>query len=112
MLRGVSDGAKWIDSLLNNAEEVGMPATMVDFVRDNPIYSTIMSAADFTGDVDKDLRRGAGFIDRMVEGEIIPRAGMLNARMNTIGAGNQVWGSQPVRSPTSRGFIGQGMAVG
>ena len=123
----VHKGANFIDGLLDKAVNFGIPASVVDLIRDNPLYSTVHDAIEGVDDlVEKDLPRLGGAVENFVEhnvfnrdikgarrnlGEIRSSAQGIIERGRSLGLGQLTGGFTPNRNPTSRAFIPEGASA-
>lgn len=129
----IHKGSNFVDGLLDKAEQYGVPASLIDLVRDNPVYSTITGAIETIDDlVEKDLPRLGRVVEGFVEHNLnrkhapspaeakeamaqagqIAREGMRMARgaVDRFGEVKLNTGATPNRNPTSRAVMGAGMA--
>lgn len=121
----IHKGSNFIDDLLDRAKSAGVPASLVDLIRDNPIYSTVHDTIEFADDlVEKDLPKLGGAIENFVEhnilqkhapklgdlGRIAEEAGSIAGQVRGIGQRlNQ--GGTPNRNPSSRAVFGDGSSA-
>lgn len=75
----IHKGANFVDSLLDKAVDIGVPASMVDLIRDNPIYSTIKGTIDTVDDlVEKDLPKFGNVVNDFVEHNLLSKTAPQN----------------------------------
>lgn len=111
-IHGIHKGASWVDKALANAHKVGIPNSMIDIVKDNPLYASIMSGINYAVDVDNDIRDAAGFIDRTVERGLLPKIGRIGAGQGYGPAySNLNYGMTPNRSASATQFVNQNSAA-
>lgn len=123
----VHKGANFVDGLLDKAQAVGVPASLIDLIRDNPIYSTVQSTIEFADDlIEKDLPNLGGAVENFVEhnlfskgapnvGQGISQVKDIASQVKNIGSSiNQRLppGGAPNRNPSSRAFFGDGTTAG
>lgn len=127
----IHKGSQFVDGLLDKAQNYGVPASLIDLVRDNPIYSTIHGAIETVDDlVEKDLPRIGGAVENFVEHnilqnhapdlgqakgqvqDIIGQARGIRQRVGDLVSGVPATGFTPNRGATSRGFMTQGISQG
>lgn len=126
----IHKASNFVDGLLDKAVDIGVPASLVDLVRNNPVYSTIHSTIDTVDDlVEKDLPRFGQVVNDFVEHNVLtPEApknvgdvvGRIQAGRDVYREGKQIVGNiqdignraatgfTPARQPSSRGFIPAG----
>lgn len=71
MVSTVRSGRDYVDNLLNKAIDIGVPSSLIDLVRDNPLYQTVSGTIDIASDlVEKDLPRYGNLANRFVENHL------------------------------------------
>mgnify|MGYP001552012425 CR=1 FL=1 len=127
----IHKGSQFVDSLLDKATQFGVPSSLIDIIRDNPIYSTIHGAIETVDDlVEKDLPRIGGAVEDFVEHnllqnhapdlgrargqvqDIIGQARGIRQRVGGLVRGVPATGFTPNRDPSSRQFMSGGMTQG
>lgn len=64
-------GANFVDDLLTKAGKIGVPASVIDVVRNNPLYSTVQSSIELADDlVSKDLPGIGSTLENFVEHDV------------------------------------------
>lgn len=129
----IHKGSNFVDGLLDKAIDVGVPNSLVDLIRDNPIYSTIKGTIDTVDDlVEKDLPKFGNVVNDFVEHNVLSKTAPRNvddlrdrvrAGSDVVQQGRQVVGNiqsignraamgfTPSRNPTSRGFMSSGSSA-
>lgn len=116
----IHGGAEFVDRLLDKSTQYGVPHSLVDIVRDNPVYSSVYGSIQLTDDlVNKDIPMIANAIEKFIEhsahqkhapgsgsGMKIPE--MPGDRFRTFRAAT---GFTPNNQPSSRHFIGAGASM-
>lgn len=99
---GVARVSHWIDGALDKATQWGVPASVVDLLRDNPIYSTIHDVIEFADDlVEKDLPRLGGSVENFIEHNILQSHGIPNIPRAVSGAHDIIQAAQGVSQSIS-----------
>lgn len=132
---GIKKGEEFIDNLLDQATKYGVPSSLVDIIRDNPIYQTVHTVIDVADDiVNKDLpnlgrgiESAAGVVEDFVEHgiqqhhapqlkqqgqESLQQARDIGQKVGQLGnviSGGASYGFTPNRDPSSRSVITPGV---
>ena len=70
--KGISNISHFVDNMLDKAGQIGIPQSLIDLVRDNPIYSTVHDVIEFADDlVEKDIPRLGSAVENFVEHNIL-----------------------------------------
>lgn len=93
IVKSVKSAENFVDGLLEKATQIGVPATFVDAIRDNPIYQGVHGVIDFADDlVNRDLPKYGGMIgslgDKIVGGNLTGRDAVREIR----NVGNELQG--------------------
>ena len=104
---GASSVFNFVDGLLDKAPSVGVPATLVNLVRDNPIYSGVKDVIEFADDlIEKDLPALGNVVEQFVEHNVFNPTGSTLPSGPSLGdvrqAGQQV--AQRIAQRPSLGF--------
>jgi hypothetical protein len=117
VVRGIKHGKDYVDHLLDKAVDFGVPSSIVDVVRGNPIYSGISDAINIADDlVEKDLPRIGAGVDKLVTGAM--SRSPVETLKQAVGIGKDVIntgvtvarGFTPNRSASARQQVGAGSA--
>lgn len=127
----IHKGSQFVDRLLDQAQNYGVPSALVDLVRNNPIYSTIQGAIETVDDlVEKDIPKLGGAVENFVEHnilnnhapgsasgreqvqDILGQTQGIRQRVGDLVSGSTATGFTPNRNATSRGSIPQGATQG
>lgn len=109
VVHGVSNISKGIDLMLDKAADYGVPASLVDLVRDNPIYSSVQGGIQFVDDlIEKDLPRLGTAVESLVEQNVLggSTAGLGQNLQSVRSAGSALaqrpsFGFTPNRGPSA-----------
>ena len=113
VVHGVSSVSNAIDGFLDKAADFGVPSSLVDLIRENPIYSTARGGIQFIDDlVERDLPRLGSAVSSLVEHNILERSAQgLGENVQAVRSAGQSlaqrpsFGFTPNRGPTARQAI-------